>query len=642
VRRTPVARTALVAAAVTCLSIASTRGQAPGPAPLPSQTPTFRTGVRVIEFDVVVTDDDGEFVAGLTKDDFEVFEGSCPALTVRCPHKLQPQEIASVWELNLPVDRAGRPLPPAASSASGATDGGYGDSGRVYILMLHSGDPMRVRALGRRFVEEFLGPTDLMAVLHGTRAATRGLTNSKELLLAAIDGYQGGGGDVFFRLKEVAVNLNAVSGRRKAILFVGVVPSNFLDDRRAEREYDDAVRTAVRNNVRIYPIDPRGFTQSAPWELPPIGVNIPSPGFGEPRGMAARVMAADTGGIAITNTGNFDGGFRRIVRDNSSYYTIAFYTSAERDGAFHQVSVRVKGRPDLQVRSRMGYRSTAPDVKGRSAKLPKTLSASARDALSSGTPQAGLPLEIFTAVFQAEKYEGSILVGAHLPGSALKLAPKDRIELSYMAVDRWGTTRAVERRAFTLTFTDAMRSRVEQTGLRLFGRMQLPRGVYEVRVAAHQPGGATGAAAAEVEVPDYTGLPLSISDFVIASSHGRTLTTLEEDPILRRALPSQPTVDRRFSPPETLTVFGEIYDSHWILSREIGVTQIVRSADGRIVNRAESALQTSNRGRFYYTGTLRLANFAPGKYVLGIEAYTRDGVPASASQQLDFEVVGQP
>jgi hypothetical protein len=172
--------------------------------------------------------------------------------------------------------------------------------------------------------------------------------------------------------------------------------------------------------------------------------------------------------------------------------------------------------------------------------------------------------------------------------------------------------------------------------------LQLPRGTYQVRVAAHQPNGGTGSAVAEIEVPDYTDLPLSISDFVVASTHSRTLTTLEEDPVLRRALPSQPTVSRHFSRDETLTVFGEIYDSHWILSREIGVTQVLRSElDGRIVSRVERALRTGNRGRFYYTGEVPLASLAPGEYVLAIEAYTRDGVPASASQQLTFEVTGE-
>jgi len=108
------------------------------------------------------------------------------------------------------------------------------------------------------------------------------------------------------------------------------------------------------------------------------------------------------------------------------------------------------------------------------------------------------------------------------------------------AIDRWGKMRAVERRAFVLTLNDAVRTRVAETGLRLFGRVRLPRGSYQVRVVASQPGGATGAAMTAVEVPDYTDLPLSISDVVVSSALGRSLLTLEEDPVLRRTLPAQP------------------------------------------------------------------------------------------------------
>ena len=65
---------------------------------------------------------------------------------------------------------------------------------------------------------------------------------------------------------------------------------------------------------------------------------------------------------------------------------------------------------------------------------------------------------------------------------------------------------------------------------------------------------------------------------------------------------------------------------------------LTTTIDGRIVRRDEQALRTSSKGRFSYTATVPLGNIAPGRYVLSIEAYTRDGVPASASQQLNFEV----
>jgi hypothetical protein len=350
-------------------------------------------------------------------------------------------------------------------------------------------------------------------------------------------------------------------------------------------------------------------------------------------------MAEDTGGIAIVNTNNYSGNLRHVVRDNSAYYVLGYYSPAERDGKFHRITVRLKNRPELSIRgSRAGYTAPKADVKGRSVKMPKGLSTPARDALRAPGPVTGLPIELFTAVFQADAYDGSVLVGSHLPGAMLKLAKNERIELSYVAVDRWNNVRAAERRAFTMNFTDATRAKVEQTGIRLFGRLRLPRGRYQIRVAAHQPGGATGSAVADVEIPDFSDLPLSVSDLVIASSASPTLTTLEEDQVLSRALPSQPTPARQFARNETLTVFGEISDSHWILSQEIGAIALVRTQDGRLVSRDEKTLASGNRGRFYYTGRIPLASYEPGTYTLTVEAHTSAGIPASASQQLRFEV----
>ena len=388
--------------------------------------------------------------------------------------------------------------------------------------------------------------------------------------------------------------------------------------------------------MRIYPIDPRGFLVRIPLDYRKPG-DPAGTGLGE--GMHARILASETGGTAVVNSSNFSGGFRRVVRDNSAYYVIAFYSSAEPDGKFHPVKIQVN-RPDVSIRAQAGYRATTPDVKGRSVKLPSNISANARDVLTASTrAEGGLPVDLFTAVFQGEGYEGSLLIGCHLPGAQLKLDPKERIELSYVAVDRWEVTRAAERRAFTLTLSDSARAKVAETGLRLFGRLRLPRGRYDIRVAVHQPGGATGSASVEIEIPDYTELPVSVSDLVVASSHGPTLTTLEDDAILRRALPTQATPNRRFRRAETLTVFGEVYNSQWVLTPKVGVSNLVMSSAGRVVVRTEETLTVSNRGRVYYTGRVPLAGFDPGEYVLTVEAFTRDGLPTSASQQVRFEVI---
>ena len=127
----------------------------------------------------------------------------------------------------------------------------------------------------------------------------------------------------------------------------------------------------------------------------------------------------------------------------------------------------------------------------------------------------------------------------------------------------------------------------------------------------NQPDGASGSATIEVEIPDYTELPVSISDLVVSSSRGKTLMTLEDDPVLRRALPAQPTANRRFQSAESMSVFGEIYNSQWALTPSVGVTTVVQSESGRVMMRGEQTLTSGDRGRVYYQSRIPLERFAP-------------------------------
>ena len=68
-----------------------------------------------------------------------------------------------------------------------------------------------------------------------------------------------------------------------------------------------------------------------------------------------RQLAEETGGFAAVNRNDFATAFDRIVRDNSSYYVLAYYPpSDKRDGKFHRIEVKVN-RPGSTVRSRRGY-----------------------------------------------------------------------------------------------------------------------------------------------------------------------------------------------------------------------------------------------------------------------------------------------
>jgi hypothetical protein len=64
----------------------------------PVQGPTFRTAVEYVEVDAVVTDQQGNFVKNLTKDDFQVFEDG------------KPQSISTFSVVDIPIERFDRPL----------------------------------------------------------------------------------------------------------------------------------------------------------------------------------------------------------------------------------------------------------------------------------------------------------------------------------------------------------------------------------------------------------------------------------------------------------------------------------------------------------------------------------------------------
>ena len=142
-------------------------------------------------------------------------------------------------------------------------------------------------------------------------------------------------------------------------------------DRLTLAQLDDAMQfqtmldRANRLNVSFYPVDPRGLAVfDTPIQTPRTGLPPDkTPTFTPPSQDAAmlrgrqstlRDLASATDGIAIINTNDLDGGFRRVTADLSSYYLLGYYSTGKLDGKFHAIRVRVK-RPGVQVRARRGY-----------------------------------------------------------------------------------------------------------------------------------------------------------------------------------------------------------------------------------------------------------------------------------------------
>ena len=130
-----------------------------------------------------------------------------------------------------------------------------------------------------------------------------------------------------------------------------------VDDHRRHRE---TIAAAARSNVSIYahrsarPDEPRRRHRSASARLPPTGTTRPGVGH-RPRGRSRnelrlsqdslRALAEETGGFA-GQPNDFTRRFDRIVRDNSSYYVLAYYPPTDkRDGKFHRIRGPRVARP---------------------------------------------------------------------------------------------------------------------------------------------------------------------------------------------------------------------------------------------------------------------------------------------------------
>ena len=133
-------------------------GQAPAGQPAPAQqgpeTPTFKVQVDYIEVDAFVTDQQGRFVRNLKKEDFEVFEDG------------KRQTVSAFTLVDIPVERAVRPLFAAQPIEPDVRTNARPFDGRIYIVVLttHRSSSTHGAPEGCAFIGE-AGPTICAVVI---------------------------------------------------------------------------------------------------------------------------------------------------------------------------------------------------------------------------------------------------------------------------------------------------------------------------------------------------------------------------------------------------------------------------------------------------------------------------------------------
>jgi hypothetical protein len=330
------------------------------------------------------------------------------------------------------------------------------------------------------------------------------------------------------------------------------------------------------------------------------------------------------------------------VKDNSSYYVLAYYPPDARPGRVHKIDVRVT-RPGLTVRARKAYVTPKKPDNTTTANSKDVRTPEIKEALDSPLPVSGLTMQVFAAPFKGVAPNASVLFGVEMRGKDLRLANNDKLQLSYYAIDAQGKVKAGNTDAVTLNLRPDTKSRIEQNGMRMLNRIDVPPGRYQLRLAAHDAGGgAVGSVQYDLDVPDFAKTPLSMSGVVLTSAAASVRPTVRPDETLRSVLPGPPAAMRTFPQNDTIALFAEIYDNSSTAAHKVDITSTIKTDEGRVLFKADEERDSSEfggqRGGFGYISQIPLKDIAPGAYVLTVTARSRVSPNPTVERQVRINV----
>src|SRR5688572_5519507 len=355
-----------VSASVSAQQPPSPAPQAPSPkpqAPSPGGSQaTFRVAIDYVTTDVIARNNQDQFVADLTKKDFEVYEDGVK------------QDITS-----LTLVHGGRVRDLFK---------------RISKTLVHEGDMFSIVSTGPSSLA--IDPTYDRKVLD---EAIKKVTGNGLKPSDIIQGAEGSDGPSEVRYRahvafstayDMLTQMEKIANRRKAVIWVsnGYDFNPFAESRLGEdpvfggrfgqsreegreqqrnsfsqnqfadadlvRELAEVTRAANRANATLYTIDPRGLVAGTDLDeqLDPVE-------YGEhvrKTQDSMRVLAEQTGGIAVVNQNNFDKALKRIDAETSDYYVLG-YSSTNPDPLkrTRKIEVKVVNRPSVTVWSRTSY-----------------------------------------------------------------------------------------------------------------------------------------------------------------------------------------------------------------------------------------------------------------------------------------------
>lgn len=283
---------------------------------LVAQTTTFHLNVKLVSVFVNVTDRNGAFVGGLTKDDFAVFEDGRP-------QKIAVFERVSELPLNLTI----------AIDTSGSVK-----------------KDLRAEAdAAHTFAQDILRPQDRMSVMQFATYVNT-LTPFTDKISLIDQGLKRLHTDFATALYDAVVQGSDALGKHEGRRALIVISDG--DDTVEDKTYGDALEHALRNQVMVYSL---------------IDVPIEASAGRDTGGEHTLItLSQQTGGkyFYVTQEG-LNATFQKVSEDLRTQYLIGYYPQKQVPGVdFHHIRVTIPraAEGDFNLRYRMGYYSEAAEA----------------------------------------------------------------------------------------------------------------------------------------------------------------------------------------------------------------------------------------------------------------------------------------
>jgi VWFA-related protein len=433
-------------------------------------TSTIKVTTQLVVETVVVKDNKGNPVEGLSAKDFTITEDGVPQTIRLCEHQELPEAPAA---------------PPAARSeredvriynklartriAPEATGNLRYKDHRLLALYfdmtaMPPSDQLRALDAAKKFIRTQATPADLVAILRysgGSVDVLQDFTDDRNRLLSIIEtlvvgegqgndettddasssdtGAAFGQDDSEFNifntdrqlsaLQTAAKMLGQLSEKKSLIYFASGLRLNGVDNQAQLRATVDA---AIRAGVSFWPIDARGLVAQAPLGDATQG----SPGgIGMYSGTSALAvmtnfqrsqdtlysLAGDTGGKALLDYNDLTKGIVEAQHAVSSYYVLGYYTTnGAQDGKFRRIKISLNGDLSASLDYRQGYYAGKQFNKFTAADKERQL----EDALMLEDPITELTIAMEIDYFQLNRAEYFVPIIVKIPGRELALAKR--------------------------------------------------------------------------------------------------------------------------------------------------------------------------------------------------------------------------